>query len=69
MTIIATVKEIYDKLDSEFNIFLLILKAREYQGHNFTLDSTILRRLNELRNNKIINYKVLNKRKGIYKKL
>lgn len=69
MTILKIVEKVYNKLPELFNIYELIVKVRDYPERNFAIDSTITRLLRELRNDNKINYKVLNKYSGKYKKL
>lgn len=69
MTIKKIVKEVYDLLPAKFNLYDIIAGVKKYPGRKYTLDSTITRLLRELRDDKEIHYKILNKRLGAYKKL
>lgn len=69
MTIKEIVQETYDKLPIKFNIYDIIAGVKNYQGHRHDIDSTIIKMLWVLRNNKEIHYKILNKRSGVYRKL
>lgn len=69
MTIIKIVKEVYDKLPKKFNLYDIIVGVKDYEEREYTIDSTIIKMLWVLRNDKEIHYKILNKRSGAYKKL
>ena len=68
-TILDIVKEVYNKLPVKFNIYDIIVGVKDYEEREYAIDSTIIKMLWVLRNDKIINYEVLNKRTGDYKKL
>jgi len=69
MTIIKIVEKVYNNLPEYFNIYSMILSVKDYPEQSTAFDSAILKMLNNLRNDNKINYKVLNKRSGEYKKL
>ena len=67
------VEKIYRNMPTDFNIYKLknrVLTVLHNQGRN-AAETSIKRSLRELKNdsNSIVNYKVINARKGTYKKL
>ncbi len=67
-TVRKAVKEAYDQMPKRFGVLTLCLTARSILNR-MTLDGTILRRLRELRDDKILNYVVIDTVNSIYEKI
>lgn len=70
-TVIKATEKAYNNLPEVFKLLNLIKLVRFYTKRPYLTDGTITRRLRELRAdiNKEINYRVIDNKKSIYKKI
>jgi len=69
MTVEKAVYLSYNKLNQKFSVLDLIKMTREEIGRPHLTDGTITRKLRKLRIDGNINYKVIDNRKALYKKI
>ena len=67
-TVRVATKQAFNQMPRRFSILTLCLTARSILN-NMTMDGTITRRLRELREDGLCQYKVVNPGDGIYEKI